>query len=123
MTSRVMSSGLQRVPSRPTCRSSNRRAFTWGSISRRRLHLAFLYRMCLSLGPTRSANETPRIHHAARRRGGRVAARGARAADGVYRIGYLGVTSSAGYAREIEALLSGLRRLGYEEGKNIAIVY
>jgi putative tryptophan/tyrosine transport system substrate-binding protein len=36
MTSRVMSSGLQRVPSRPTCRSSNRRAFTWGSISRRR---------------------------------------------------------------------------------------
>ena len=41
----------------------------------------------------------------------------------VYRIGYLGVTSYAGYAREIEALLSGLRRLGYEEGKNIAIVY
>ena len=32
----------------------------------------------------------------------------------VYRIGYLGVTSYAGYAREIEALLSGLRRLGYE---------
>ena len=41
----------------------------------------------------------------------------------VYRIGYLGVTSYAGYAREIEALLSGLRRLGYEEGKNIAIAY
>jgi ABC-type uncharacterized transport system substrate-binding protein len=41
----------------------------------------------------------------------------------VYRIGYLGVTSYAGYAREIEALLRGLRRLGYEEGKNIAIVY
>jgi putative ABC transport system substrate-binding protein len=41
----------------------------------------------------------------------------------VYRIGYLGVTSYAGYAREIEALLSGLRRLGHEEGKNIAIVY
>jgi hypothetical protein len=70
MTSRVTSSALQRVRIRPTCRSSNRRAFTWGSISRRRLHLAFLYRMCLSLGPTRSANETPRIHHAARRRCG-----------------------------------------------------
>jgi putative tryptophan/tyrosine transport system substrate-binding protein len=41
----------------------------------------------------------------------------------VYRIGYLGVTSYAGYAREIEALLRGLRRLGYEEGKNVAIVY
>ena len=37
--------------------------------------------------------------------------------------GYLGVTSYAEYAREIEALLRGLRRLGYEEGKNIAIVY
>src|SRR5262245_51138053 len=49
-----MSSGLQGVPSRPTCRSSNRRAFTWRSISRRRLHLAFLYRMCSSLGPTRA---------------------------------------------------------------------
>src|SRR5262249_43263128 len=56
-TSRVMSSGLQGVPSRPTCRSSNRRAFTWRSISRRRLHLAFLYRMCSLLGPTRCANE------------------------------------------------------------------
>jgi len=33
------------------------------------------------------------------------------------------VTSYAEYAREIEALLRGLRRLGYEEGKNIAIVY
>jgi putative ABC transport system substrate-binding protein len=41
----------------------------------------------------------------------------------VYRIGYLGVTSYAEYAREIEALLRGLRRLGYEEGKNIAVVY
>jgi hypothetical protein len=41
----------------------------------------------------------------------------------VYRIGYLGVTSYAEYAREIEALLRGLRRLGYEERKNIAIVY
>ncbi len=33
------------------------------------------------------------------------------------------MTSYAEYAREIEALLRGLRRLGYEEGKNIAIVY
>jgi ABC transporter substrate binding protein len=41
----------------------------------------------------------------------------------VYRIGYLGVTSYAEYTREIEALLKGLRQLGYEEGKNIAIHY
>jgi len=41
----------------------------------------------------------------------------------VYRIGYLGVASHAGYACEIEALLKGLHQLGYEEGKNIAIHY
>ena len=41
----------------------------------------------------------------------------------VHRIGYLGMTSHAGYAREIEALLTGLRQLGYEEGKNIAMYY
>ena len=41
----------------------------------------------------------------------------------MYRIGYLGVTSHAEYTREIEALLKGLRQLGYEEGKNIAIHY
>ena len=41
----------------------------------------------------------------------------------VYRIGYLGVASHAGYMREIEALLKGLRQLGYEDGKNIAIHY
>jgi putative ABC transport system substrate-binding protein len=50
------------------------------------------------------------------------AARAQQAAK-VYRIGYLGVASHAGYAREIEALLSGLRQLGYEEGKNIALYY
>jgi putative ABC transport system substrate-binding protein len=41
----------------------------------------------------------------------------------VYRIGYLGVTTRAGYAREIEALLKGLRQLGYEDGQNVAIYY
>ena len=41
----------------------------------------------------------------------------------VHRIGYLGVTTYGEYAREIEALLRGLRRLGYEEGKNIAVLY
>lgn len=44
-------------------------------------------------------------------------------AQQVYRIGYLGVTTHAEYEREISALLTGLRQLGYEEGKNIAIYY
>lgn len=48
---------------------------------------------------------------------------GAQQAAKVYRIGYLGAASLAEYAREIDALLKGLRQLGYEEGKNITIDY
>jgi ABC-type uncharacterized transport system substrate-binding protein len=51
-----------------------------------------------------------------------LAARAQQAAN-AYRIGYLGLTSHAQYAREVEALLRGLQQLGYEEGKNIAIYY
>jgi putative ABC transport system substrate-binding protein len=41
-----------------------------------------------------------------------------------YRIGFLGVTSYAEYeGRRVDALLAGLRQLGYEEGKNIVIHY
>ena len=41
----------------------------------------------------------------------------------LYRIGLLGVTSQAEYGRLIDALRTGLRQLGYEEGKNIAVEY
>jgi putative ABC transport system substrate-binding protein len=41
----------------------------------------------------------------------------------VYRIGFLGVTSLAEYGDRVEAVRTGLRRLGYEEGKNIVIHY
>jgi putative ABC transport system substrate-binding protein len=41
----------------------------------------------------------------------------------VYRIGFLGVTSHTEYRRQVDAVHTGLRRLGYEEGKNIAIHY
>src|SRR5438045_6252689 len=41
----------------------------------------------------------------------------------VYRIGFLGVTSQAEYARFVDPLLVGLRQLGYEEGKHIVIEY
>jgi putative tryptophan/tyrosine transport system substrate-binding protein len=40
-----------------------------------------------------------------------------------YRIGFLGVTSYAEYRYLVDALRMGLRQLGYEEGKNIAIEY
>ena len=41
----------------------------------------------------------------------------------VYRIGFLGVTSHAEYGDRVEAVRTGLRRLGYEGGKNIVIHY
>ena len=41
----------------------------------------------------------------------------------VPRIGYLSTGSGAGEARRVEALVQGLRELGYAEGKNINIEY
>src|SRR5262245_4515304 len=40
-----------------------------------------------------------------------------------YRIGFLGVTSRAEYGRHVDALRTGLRQLGYEEGNNIVFEY
>jgi putative tryptophan/tyrosine transport system substrate-binding protein len=49
---------------------------------------------------------------------------GAQPATGkVPRIGVLGVTSAAGYARQLEAMRQGFRDLGYVEGQNIVIEY
>jgi len=39
------------------------------------------------------------------------------------RIGLLGVTSAAGYARQVEAMRQGFRDLGYVEGQNLVIDY
>jgi len=39
------------------------------------------------------------------------------------RVGVLGVTSAAGYARQVEAMRQGFRDLGYVEGQNIVIEY
>jgi len=41
----------------------------------------------------------------------------------VYRIGFLGLSSPAGYAANLQAFRQGLRDLGYHEGKNISIEY
>ena len=41
----------------------------------------------------------------------------------VYRVGFLGSGSASGYATEVGALRAGLRDLGYEEGKNLAIEF
>ena len=41
----------------------------------------------------------------------------------VYRIGFLGTAYASGYVRELEWVRGGLRKLGYVEGRNIAIEY
>jgi putative ABC transport system substrate-binding protein len=41
----------------------------------------------------------------------------------VWRIGFLGSGSAAGYAKQVEALRAGLRELGYIEGKNVLIEF
>lgn len=38
-----------------------------------------------------------------------------------WRIGFLGVGSASGYVKEVEAIRAELRKLGYIEGKNIAV--
>jgi putative ABC transport system substrate-binding protein len=40
-----------------------------------------------------------------------------------FRIGFLGVTSYEQYRHQVDALRTGLRQLGYEEGRNTAIEY
>jgi putative ABC transport system substrate-binding protein len=41
----------------------------------------------------------------------------------VWRIGFLGVASASGYANELDAIRTGLRDLGYVEGKNVVFEF
>jgi putative ABC transport system substrate-binding protein len=74
-------------------------------------------------------HEAPPVHHATRRRGSRVAARGAGAkrrtvhqiSDIVRRIGYLAPSLSPEASRLIEAFRQGLHDIGYVEGQNIVL--
>ena len=47
----------------------------------------------------------------------------AQTAERVYRLGFLGQSSAPDLARQTAALRQGLRDLGYEEGRNLAIDY
>ena len=75
-----MSAASSRETSRVICRCCSRPSSNWSSISRPRGRLASTFPRRCSLAPTRSSNETPRLHLGSRRRGGSVAAGGARAA-------------------------------------------
>lgn len=41
----------------------------------------------------------------------------------VHRVGFLGTAFAAGYVRELEWIRGGLRKVGYEEGRNLVIEY
>ena len=70
--------------------------------------------------PTATA---PRVHHAARRRGGGVATRGARAAGGGPVIGFLGAELPQLWAHRMPPFHQGLAQAGFVEGRNVAIEY
>jgi hypothetical protein len=67
--------------------------------------------------------ETAHIHHASRRRGSRVAARGARAAGGDAGIGFLAISSRDTYGYLVDAFRQGLSESGYVEGRNVGLCW
>jgi putative ABC transport system substrate-binding protein len=70
-------------------------------------------------------SEAPRVHIAARRRGGGVAAR-SRAQQGgkVIRIGFIGASlNSSGMMAQYQAFLTELQELGFSGGRNITVDY
>ena len=67
--------------------------------------------------------QTARVHHAARRRDGGVAARGAGAAAGDAGDRIPARTSSANSAHIVSAFRQGLKEAGFVEGQNVAIEY
>src|SRR5215831_14209845 len=69
------SAGFSRAKSPATCRSILGLDSIWSSTSPPQRHWASKFRPICSRSRTRSSNETPRVHHAARRRDGSVAAR------------------------------------------------
>ena len=65
-----------------------------------------------------------RVHHAARRRGGGVAARGARAAgraDAAHRRAHEPGRGRSGRQARLAAFLQGLQQLGWTDGRNVRI--
>src|SRR5215472_13733278 len=63
----------------------------------------------------------PHVHHAARRRGGRVAAHGARAAGGDAGDCFLSIAAPEPFAHLVRAFT--LSDSGYVDGRNVAIQY
>src|SRR5262249_37072421 len=68
-------------------------------------------------------SETAQLHHAARRCGSGVAARGKDAAAGMPVVGFLRTAAAAGSAHLVSAFWEGLDGGGFYEGQNLAVEY
>ena len=70
-------------------------------------------------------NETARVHHAVRRRGGTwpFGARAQQPSAKIFRIGFLGLPTADSLPKRPEAFRAGLRDLGYQEGRDFVIEY
>src|SRR5438034_8072522 len=84
-----------------------------------RAHLEF--RNLLAYGEV--IDETTRVHHAPRRRGSHVAARGTRAAGRDATIGFLSSRGKSDSANVVVIFRQGLSEVGFVEGENVAIEY
>ena len=82
--------------------------------------------LCYPLSGAREilGSETPRVHHAARRHGGGVAAwAGAQQPMKLRTIGFLGATTAPAQKEWTDAFVRRLRELDWIEGRSIAIEY
>jgi putative ABC transport system substrate-binding protein len=80
------------------------------------------YPFCRKHGKA-SGNETPLVHHPSRRRGGRLAARGARAEDEAADHWIAWRATPSAQAQWTAAFVQRLRELGWVEGQTVAIEY
>src|SRR5262249_31156170 len=75
-------------------------------------------------GGAHARPKTTAVHHAARRRGGRVATRGAGATTSEgSTIGFLGAATPSAWREWVAAFVQRLHVLGWIEGRNVAIEY
>ena len=110
-----------------TCRRS---LTTWKKVQHNSPDNPLLIRYYAVRGPSKRGSDairstkSARVHHAARRGGGRMAAAGrAQQAERMRRIGWLSTGNPTSHRISLAAFRDGLTALDYVEGRNITIEY